>query len=446
LIGTVRTAQVTSPKKTFSQFNQVITAFIEHQSPLLKRLPWLHTGNNNVSLPFVQKIVVNPSSHIFLCGDIHGDLESCVKIILRLKNNNHLNNQLQITDPHTYLIVLGDFVGRGSNSIGVLTVLLKLAMQNPGHVFLLKGNHEDIAMTRSNLDRFLTEILETYDRSEHAVQEILISLEALYSLFPVALYCGFLQADGSIEFLHLSHAAFDIGYNPRPLLEDRSPTICDRITALPRAEYLAAILQCHSAHQDNGRQLSIDPQAHATSFASISESVFLEHANSEKQHLVFGFTWGNFIDHASGTQCDPYLKSFVYYAQPFFDTVFAHFNEGKHKFIAVIRGHQHNKSLEPLFAYQNNGLFVFAWSLPIVTLISSGNLLETYRQPASEKVIANFAEFYLTNNHLYQLIQHTLVQEKPETECWILCWRFDDQTEEDEEKKSPMPPNRPSSR
>jgi hypothetical protein len=72
-------------------------------------------------LLFVSKIV----------GDLHGQ-------------HFDLLNLLNVGGwpPQTSYIFMGDFVDRGHNSVETLSLLLCLKLKYPGHVTLLRGNHE----------------------------------------------------------------------------------------------------------------------------------------------------------------------------------------------------------------------------------------------------------------------------------------------------------------
>ncbi|MGC9133300.1 MAG: metallophosphoesterase family protein [Nanopusillaceae archaeon] len=64
-----------------------------------------------------------------IIGDIHGDIFS-------------LNKSLEYYENDEYIIFLGDYLDRGNYQIEVLYKILKLKVENPEKVILLRGNHE----------------------------------------------------------------------------------------------------------------------------------------------------------------------------------------------------------------------------------------------------------------------------------------------------------------
>ncbi len=70
-------------------------------------------------------------------GDLHGDIESLLKVF---KETGFLR-RVEAEDPIT-LICLGDYVDRGPSQVEVIYTLLRLMLDHPGRVILLRGNHE----------------------------------------------------------------------------------------------------------------------------------------------------------------------------------------------------------------------------------------------------------------------------------------------------------------
>ncbi|MEM2021982.1 MAG: metallophosphoesterase, partial [Zestosphaera sp.] len=71
----------------------------------------------------------------FIVGDIHGDLETLKRILLKLNIN-------LVREGSVELVFLGDYVDRGSNQLEALLTALTLKSEFPDNVTLLRGNHE----------------------------------------------------------------------------------------------------------------------------------------------------------------------------------------------------------------------------------------------------------------------------------------------------------------
>lgn len=73
---------------------------------------------------------------LVLIGDIHGDLQSLLWVL------KDIDFETTLTNPNNKLIFLGDYVDRGTNSIGVLYLVCYLKQKFPNSVILMRGNHE----------------------------------------------------------------------------------------------------------------------------------------------------------------------------------------------------------------------------------------------------------------------------------------------------------------
>jgi len=123
---------------------------------------------------------------IMIIGDIHGYLQALNSIIKK-------RNEIECKN----ILFLGDYVDRGIQGTEVLLRLFQLKIEHLGHIFLLRGNHEDAEMNFH--DGFFEEI--GFDK------EFLLRINRTYAKMPVAAvlsghtFCvhGGINGTGSID-------------------------------------------------------------------------------------------------------------------------------------------------------------------------------------------------------------------------------------------------------
>ena len=91
-------------------------------------------------------------SPVTVVGDLHGQFYDLLQL---------LSPEVGGEPPDSSYVFLGDFVDRGHNSVETLSLLLCLKLKFPGHVTLLRGNHEvkfppfDISARSYRIAKFL---------------------------------------------------------------------------------------------------------------------------------------------------------------------------------------------------------------------------------------------------------------------------------------------------
>lgn len=89
------------------------------------------------TLPNFNHIDLSILHHIFIIGDLHGQLADLL----------HIFNSNGLPAADNAYIFNGDFVDRGKHSVEVILLLSVALILNPSSVFLNRGNHEDIMVT-----------------------------------------------------------------------------------------------------------------------------------------------------------------------------------------------------------------------------------------------------------------------------------------------------------
>jgi len=108
-----------------------------------------------------------PDDEIYVLGDIHGNLQTLMKLIEIINENKP-----------KLVISLGDIVDRGFKQLECLIIILALKILNPESFFILRGNHETLEMNQAY--GFFHEFLQKF-KDFNKFSEIL----AVYNMLPI---------------------------------------------------------------------------------------------------------------------------------------------------------------------------------------------------------------------------------------------------------------------
>src|SRR5262249_49818871 len=106
-----------------------------------------------------------------------------------------------------HFVFLGDYTDRGMYGCEVIYLLLRLKVENPEQVWLVRGNHEDVSLTSRY--GFLVEARAKFGRDLD-----LKRLLRVYDFLPLVLYLG-CETNG----LQCNHGGVEPGFDPRGLLD-----------------------------------------------------------------------------------------------------------------------------------------------------------------------------------------------------------------------------------
>ena len=158
------------------------------------------------SIPAVRaKRLVPAGTRLFFHGDLHGDIHSLVAWVDWLNQNGYLRD-FHLVQPDVYLVFLGDYTDRGIYGVEVLYTMLRLKVENPARVLMVRGNHEDVNL--ASRYGFIAEGRGKYGRE-----------------FDAKAVCGFTIScpwplhRRRTDVLQCNHGGVEPGLNPAGLLD-----------------------------------------------------------------------------------------------------------------------------------------------------------------------------------------------------------------------------------
>jgi len=160
--------------------------------------------------PYIQRLTVRQSDKVAVIGDIHGSCHSLCRNILTLIDEQLLDTDFKLED-NAHIVFTGDIADRGRYGVECWYFLMRLKIENPDRVFILKGNHESYGMAMQY--GFAYELARKYN--EHFILKdcydfapdifdskgLLNKFHNIFQLLPQALYVGN-KKDGFIQCCH----------------------------------------------------------------------------------------------------------------------------------------------------------------------------------------------------------------------------------------------------
>ncbi len=217
-----------------------------------KLLTSLQKNKNNVFDPYVEKLVVKPGSVISFHGDLHGDIHSLNHYLCYLKEKRYLDqkNPFKIAEEHNdfYMVFLGDYTDRGWYGAEVIYTILRLKIENPDKVILVRGNHEDYDINKRY--GFIEELEHKFGEKSiikrmfgtNPATTLMASIQKMYETLPLALYIGSGTEDHN-DFIICCHGGIEFGFDPLPLLNHESPHAYTKLGIIDREKQLEKLPQ-----------------------------------------------------------------------------------------------------------------------------------------------------------------------------------------------------------
>ena len=339
------------PLKTFSEFNVVLSAFLDHSRTGILSQAGVWVGNMPEQhffdtsrgyfqrsssgpkfRPFAQKLGVPEGSQVFFHGDFHGDVQSFITALEWLNEQKFLNGY-RIVAPNFYMVFLGDYTDRGFFGVEVLYTLMQLKLANPDRVFMSRGNHEDVSLLARY--GFLHE-----GRYKYGADFDIAKIARAYDFLPVVIYL-----ESGTNVLQCNHGGMEPGYNPAPLLDSVASPRFQLLGKLNQKDFLA-----QHPHWPGG----------AASERALATRAFQNHEPEDPvSPTVLGFMWNDFTVQATEPQfsLDP-DRAFIF-GQQATRAVLQSVSTSNRTVQAVFRAHQHSGILNPMMRrlVASSGLF-----------------------------------------------------------------------------------------
>ena len=159
---------------------------------------------------YIEKRDVAAGSKIFVRADLHGDLKSLMENLKTLQKEGLLDAEFKCKGD-VQLVFVGDFADRGRHSMQVIELLMRLRMENPNNVTLIRGNHESVninVMFGRNDKQFLNYLSDETNRSV---------LESFYMRLPLTSYLG------NEQYVQYTHGLFELSADPSEMLDSPEP-------------------------------------------------------------------------------------------------------------------------------------------------------------------------------------------------------------------------------
>jgi len=265
---------------------------------------------------YLQALIVPQNTRIVTIGDLHGEVHALTQIIRSLQSKN-LMDQYGNLAPCTYLVFLGDLIDRGHYSIETLALALLLKKQNPDHIIIMRGNHEQLNLMAKY--GTIQECITKYGKIDATT--IIKNFIPLFDLLPQACFIGIQSNDQKIQFLQFNHGGLPYSFNyESPSAYQQDPLFVYDLTEPIDTFIKTFLLRC-----------ALNTLRSTTFFYCINEM--------PKNN---GFLWSDFVNHDQIYTSSDHRSIGVIASDQAFNAYTQKINTPNSALLCgIIRGHQH---------------------------------------------------------------------------------------------------------
>ena len=267
---------------------------------------------------YAQKLNLSAGSRVCFQGDLHGDIHSLLRVLDWLNEKEHLDG-FKIVEPDFHMVFLGDYTDRGAYGAEVIHTLVRLKTHNPENVWLVRGNHEDLALIRKY--GFADEL-----RHKFGVKLDLFNVTRFYDFLPVVLYVG-----SGTDYLQCNHGGMEPGYDPGTLLSCDEDRAAEVIRELRQVDFFRSHLRLV-------KDLPVEWTGELANFSPASPS----------WPVPTGFMWNDFAILNNEPELFYIEDRGWIYGKGATQVMLQEYSGESALLRGVFRAHQHSKRLDPM--------------------------------------------------------------------------------------------------
>ncbi len=248
-----------------------------------------HNGSSSGFTPYAQKIIAKPGDEYIMRGDLHGDDISFVTQLIDMKKAGKIDDNFKLA-AGVHIMTLGDYTDRGKYGAEVWYTLMRIANANPEQVTLIRGNHEDCAITSQY--GFEDELKAKFGNDSQAKARYK-KINDIHNLLPVVAYLG----NEKGKFIQCCHGGLEQGYRPGPLLNATNTEQYQQLGLLNRKASVDEIVE-NSKTPDTVKTAMCNIQHHMHDNVKLATPCGA--TPSGKQEPSLGFMWNDFAPDSNG--------------------------------------------------------------------------------------------------------------------------------------------------
>lgn len=276
---------------------------------------------------YAVKRIFNPGTDIAIHADFHAASSSVYAFIEKLAQMGYMDkiNKFKITNPNLQIALLGDILDRGPSGVEALYAVMRLKIENPDNVYIVRGNHDYGDSGTPPWNTTTQQLKDMFSMSSGDASDM---LDEICSSWPAVLFFG-TNNGKETNYIMMVHGGIEPRFNPNKLLSGKESKVLEKLQLTNVYSWLKEPLR------QNIEKIAKDREK--TSFLLGFENCdfFLSDKEPGKYPEVAG------ISSERSNKSQTVLSFAKNGAKAYFESCS---EPGSHTLNAIFRGHQHNNA------------------------------------------------------------------------------------------------------